>query len=439
VAEEKEVRVPDIGDFENVEVIEVLVSVGDAIEAEASIVTLESDKATLEVPCPYAGVVKEIRVGEGDRVSEGSVLLIIAAEPASAAAKPALAAAKPAVGEKESRPAVGAEGRAESAPPAPPVRTPPRSRAGAARAGHASPSVRRFARELGVEIAVVRGSGRKGRILKGDVQLFVKEALRGGAPAVIPDTVVQIEAPPEIDFASFGEIEVQPLGRIRRLAAANLHRSWVTVPHVTQHDEADITDLEAFRKSSKSEAEGRGVKLTLLAFVLKAVVETLREFPQFAASLGSDGESLVIKKYFHVGVAVDTEAGLVVPVVRDVDRKDVFEVAAALGDLSERARKRRLRPQELQGACFSISSLGGIGGTAFTPIINAPEVAILGVSRHGWKPVFQDGSFVPRLMLPLSLSYDHRVIDGADAVRFTTRLKAILADADRLRGSPVAP
>jgi pyruvate dehydrogenase E2 component (dihydrolipoamide acetyltransferase) len=294
--------------------------------------------------------------------------------------------------------------------------------------------VRRFARELGVDIAAVPGSGRKGRIRKPDVQLFVKQAL-AAAPAPISANVVQIEAPPEIDFASFGEVEVQPLGKIRRLAAANLHRSWVTVPHVTQHDEADIGELEEYRNEQQAAAEARGVRLTLLAFLMKAVAEALLEFPRFRSSLDAGGESLTVKKYVHIGVAVDTELGLVVPVVRDVDRADVFEVAAALADLSERARARRLRLPDLQGACFTISSLGGIGGTAFTPIINAPEVAILGVSRHVWKPVLRDGSFVPRLMLPLSLSYDHRVIDGADAVRFTTRLKALLADVDRLRSS----
>jgi pyruvate dehydrogenase E2 component (dihydrolipoamide acetyltransferase) len=418
VGVEKEVRVPDIGDFEDVEVIEVLVAVGDAIEADASIVTLESDKATMEVPCPYTGVVKELRVAEGDRVSEGSVLLIVDAEPASVAEAP--------------RPAAEPPTRAPAAKPD--VRARARDRA-TSRAGHASPSVRRFARELGVDIAIVRGSGRKSRILKEDVKLFVERALGGGAPLAIPDTVVQVEARPEIDFASFGEIEVQPLGKIQRLAAANLHRSWVTIPHVTQHDEADITDLEAFRNEQKSAAEDRGVPLTTLAFMMKAVARTLREFPQFGSSLDPGGETLIVKKYVHIGVAVDTKVGLVVPVVRDVDRKDLFEVAAALADLSERARARRLRPQELQGACFTISSLGGIGGTAFTPIVNSPEVAILGVSRHGWKPVFQGGSFVPRLMLPLSLSYDHRVIDGADAVRFTTRLSAVLADVDGFRGS----
>jgi pyruvate dehydrogenase E2 component (dihydrolipoamide acetyltransferase) len=298
--------------------------------------------------------------------------------------------------------------------------------------------VRRFARELGVDPGLVPGSGRKGRILKSDVQAFVKRALAGDAPAALPDTVVQIEAPREIDFASFGEIEITPLGKIRRLAAANLHRSWVTAPHVTQHDEADITELEALRKEQQSTDEASGVKLTPLAYLLKAVAFALQEFPEFASSLDRSGENLILKRYTHIGVAVDTPNGLVVPVLRDVDRKDVVAIAAELADVSERARKRRLRPADLQGACFSISSLGGIGGTAFTPIINTPEVAILGVSRHRLRPVYRDDALVPRLILPLSLSYDHRVIDGAAAVRFTTRLAAILAEVDRLRGGQAA-
>jgi pyruvate dehydrogenase E2 component (dihydrolipoamide acetyltransferase) len=421
VGVEKEVRVPDIGDFEDVEVIEVLVACGDAIAADASIVTLESDKATMEVPCPHAGVVKEVRVAEGERVSEGSVLLIVEVDPAVAVEAPHIAPAAP-----------------PPRPSTPAARAPAREPSSAARGGHASPSVRRFARELGVDVAVVHGSGRKRRILKEDIQLFVKEALGGAPPAAIPATVVQFEAPPEIDFAAFGEIEVQPLGRFRRLAAANLHRSWVTVPHVTQHDEADISDLEASRDELNAAAEAGRAKVTVLAFLMRAVARLLRELPQFGASLDTDRENLILKKYVHIGVAVDTPVGLVVPVVRDVDRKDVFALAAELADLGDRARKRRLRPQELTGACFTISSLGGIGGTAFTPIVNAPEVAILGVSRHTWKPVFRDGSFVPRLMLPLSLSYDHRVIDGADAVRFTTRLKQTLADVERLQGAPEA-
>ena len=282
---------------------------------------------------------------------------------------------------------------------------------------------------------MVRGSGRKQRVLKSDVQQFVKHALGGAAPIAIPDTVVQIDAPPVVDFASFGEVEIQPLGNVRRLAAANLRRSWLTVPHVTQHDEADITNLEVLRAEQQGAAQARGAKLTLLAYLLRALAKAVVEQPKFASSLDASGENLILKKTVHMGVAVDTPAGLIVPVVRDVDRKDVFELAATLADLSERARNRRLRVPELQGGCISISSLGGIGGTAFTPIVNSPQVAILGVSRSAQRPVFSEGSFIPRLMLPLSLSYDHRVIDGADAARFTRRLGEILADTEWLGGS----
>jgi len=418
--------VPDIGDFEAVEVIEVLVAPGDGIEVEASLVTLESDKATLEVPSPYAGTIVEVRVSEGDRVSEGSVLAVLDVATEVDAPEPAAADESRIAPKPKPKPAVAQE----VAPPREPAPV-PRPAPGSAR-GHASPSVRRFARELGVDPALVPGTGRKGRILKSDVQAYVKQALAGGAFAELPETVIRIEAPKDVDFARFGAIEIVPLGKIRRLSAANLYRSWVTVPHVTQHDEADITELEAHRKRQQAEAESRGVKLTPLAFLMKAVAAVLREYPEFAASLDRSGEQLIIKHYTHIGVAVDTPNGLVVPVVRDVDRKDVFEIALALADVSERARRRRLRPADLEGACFSISSLGGIGGTAFTPIINAPEVAVLGVSRHRWQPIHRDGEFVPRLMLPLSLSYDHRVIDGAAAVRFTTRIAAVLADVDLL-------
>jgi pyruvate dehydrogenase E2 component (dihydrolipoamide acetyltransferase) len=292
--------------------------------------------------------------------------------------------------------------------------------------------VRRAARELGIDLALVRGSGRKGRILKDDVQAFVKGMLSGGAPIRIPDNVVQFEAPPEIDFASFGAVAVLPLSNFRRISAAHLHRSWVTVPHVTQHDEADITDLEAFRAQHREEAEQRGVRLTILPLLMKAVVKVIKEYPQFGSSLDRSGENLIVKRYYHLGIAVDTPNGLVVPVIRDVDRKSAFELAEDLDHTSQRARNRRLRPEDLQGGCFTISSLGGIGGTAFTPIVNTPEVAILGVSRGVRKPVWIDGDFVPRVMLPLSLSYDHRVIDGAAAVRFTTRLCELLADVSSL-------
>jgi pyruvate dehydrogenase E2 component (dihydrolipoamide acetyltransferase) len=430
---EREVRVPDIGEAEDAEIIEILVSVGDEVEAGDSLVTIESEKASIEIPCPFGGVVKEIRVSVGDRVSEGQVLVVVEAEPEAAKEEAPAAEVEPRA-VKEEAPAAEArpprEAAAPQAAPAPPEvqRRPLEGVLG----GHASPSVRRFARELGINLALVRGSGRKRRILKTDVQAFVKGALGGGAPIRIPETVVQFELPPEIDFASFGEVEVRPLPKIRRLSAANLHRSWVTVPHVTQHDEADITDLEAFRKQHGEEAEKRGVNLTMLPFLMKAVVRAIKEYPQFGASLDRSGENLIIKKYYHLGIAVDTPNGLVVPVIRDVDRKSAFDLAEDLAHMSKRARSRRLRPQDLQGGCFSISSLGGIGGTAFTPVVNTPEVAILGVSRSARKPVWVDSEFVSRLMLPLSLSYDHRVIDGADAVRFTTRLCELLADVRSL-------
>jgi pyruvate dehydrogenase E2 component (dihydrolipoamide acetyltransferase) len=401
---ERAVRVPDIGDFENVEVIEVLIAVGDRIEPDASLVTLESEKASMEVPCPFGGVVKEVCVAVGDQVSQGDMLAVVDTEAEVAEEAPPAAQAEPAR-------------EVAAPPPVPPSPRAQRRPSGASVGGHASPSVRRLAREFGVDLTLVRGTGRKGRILKTDVQAFVKGALEGGAPIRIPETVVQFEPPPEIDFASFGEIEVLPLSKIRRLSAVNLHRSWVTVPHVTQHDQADITDLEQFRVRQGEEAERRGVKLT---------------YPQFGAFLDRGGKSLIVKKYYHLGIAVDTPDGLVVPVIRDVDRKSAFELAEDLAHMSERARSRRLRPQHLQGGCFTISSLGGIGGTAFTPVVNAPEVAILGVSRSGRRPVWIDGEFAARLMLPLSLSYDHRVIDGAAAVRFTNRLCGLLSDVRSL-------
>jgi pyruvate dehydrogenase E2 component (dihydrolipoamide acetyltransferase) len=424
---EREVRVPDIGDFENVEIIEVLVAVGDRIEADTSLVTLESDKATMEVPCPFAGVVNKVCVAVGDHVSEGDPLAVVDVDAEIAEEAPPAAPAEPVPEVTAPRPVAP-----QSPPPAPPPSSAERRPPGRSLGGHASPSVRRLAREFSVDLALVRGTGRKGRIQKTDVQAFVRGALGGGAPIRIPETVVQFELPPEIDFASFGEIEVQPLSKIRRLSATHLHRSWVTIPHVTQHEEADITELEEFRAQQKDEAQRRGVKLTLLPFLMKAVAKAIREYPQFGASLDRGGESLIVKKYYHLGIAVDTPEGLVVPVIRDVDRKSAFELAEDLAHMSERARSRKLRPEHLQGGCFTISSLGGIGGTAFTPVVNAPEVAILGVSRSDWRPVWIDDEFRARLMLPLSLSYDHRVIDGADAVRFTTRLRQILADVRSL-------
>jgi pyruvate dehydrogenase E2 component (dihydrolipoamide acetyltransferase) len=431
MAERLEVHLPDIGDFHDVDVVELLVSVGQRVEKEQSLLVLESDKATMEIPSPAAGVVEELRVRVGDQVNEGDLIAVLRSEGPAPAPEPA------------------ARARAASAPPAPSVAAPAaaqRPGSGEAEAdaeagepsgapaeprvplAHASPSVRRLARELGVDLARVPGTARKGRITREDVQKYVKASLSQGGAAGVPLAGVAVAAPLDIDFSKWGETELQPLNRVRRISSANLHRSWVTVPHVTQFDEADITELDAFRVAQKPEAERRGVKLTFLPFVVKAVTAALREFPHFNASLDRTGESLIVKKYLHIGVAVDTENGLVVPVIRDADKKGLFELAAELEDLSTRARSRRLRPGDLQGGSFSISSLGGIGGSFFTPIVNHPEVAILGVSRMSWKPVWRDGAFVPRLILPLSLSYDHRVIDGADAVRFTRRLTELVGD-----------
>jgi len=426
----KEIRVPDIGDFKDVEVIEVLVKPGDSVAKEQSLVSLESDKATMEIPSPEAGVVKELKVRVGDKVSEGSVLLVMEANGAGGAA-PAPAekavAAKPAP-TKETPPAPAIVTRVEPVPAEP--------KDAVTSLPHASPSIRKFARELGVNLALVQGSGPKGRIQKEDVQAFVKGALAGrsvSAPAAGKGGALPFNLPawPDVDFAKFGPIESKPLSRIQKLSGPYLHRNWVSIPHVTQCDNADITDLEAFRKSQTVETEKKGFKLTMLAFMIKACVTALRQFPQFNASLDKSGENLIVKKYYHIGVAVDTPGGLVVPVVRDADRKGVFDLARELAEISKLAKDGKLKAGDMQGGTFSISSLGGIGGTYFTPIINAPELAILGVSRTAMKPVWNGKTFVPRLILPLSLSYDHRVIDGAAAARFTTELTKILSDIRR--------
>jgi pyruvate dehydrogenase E2 component (dihydrolipoamide acetyltransferase) len=430
----KEALVPDIGDFKDVSVIEVLVKPGDAIRPEQSLVTVESDKATMEIPSPATGVVKELRVKVGDKVSKGSLILLFDAEESAPAAAPKPAAppltAVPPKAQPPQRAAVPEAPRAEPAPRAPaPV-------SGAV--AHASPSVRKFARELGVDLAKVKGTGPKGRITQADVQEFVKGVMRG-APAAAPAAPaskaggysLNLPAWPQVEFAKFGAVETRPLSRIRKLSGGFLHRNWVGIPHVTQHDEADITDLEAYRKENAHVAEKQGFKLTMLAFLVKASADALRQFPDFNSSLDPAGENLIVKKYCHIGVAVDTPDGLVVPVIRDADRKGIFDVARELADISKRAREKKLKPDEMRGGTFSISSLGGIGGTAFTPIINAPEVAILGVSRSQIRPVYKDGAFVPRLMLPMSLAYDHRVIDGAAAARFTTHLASVLSDFRR--------
>ena len=431
-----DVKVPDIGDFKDVEVIEVLVKPGDAVEKEQSLISLESDKATMEIPSPEAGVVKELKVKVGDKVSEGSLLLKM--EPGGSA--PA-AAEKPA----EMQPAAPKQSApAPAAPSVSPVVThvepvPPEPKDAVTSLPHASPSIRKFARELGVDLARVQGSGPKGRIQKEDVQAYVKGALAGkaiAAPAAKGVGGLDVLAWPDVDFAKFGPVELKARSRIKKLSAANLHRNWVMIPHVTQFDEADITELEVFRKSNTAETEKQGFKLTMLAFLIKACITALRQYPEFNASLDRGGENLVLKKYFHIGVAVDTPDGLMVPVIRDADRKGVYDLARELAEVSKLARDRKLKPGDMQGGTFSISSLGGIGGTAFTPIINAPEVAILGVSRSAMRPVWvgakgEAGQFMPRLMLPLSLSYDHRVIDGAAAARFTSYLASVLSDIRR--------
>ncbi|MGH0033300.1 MAG: dihydrolipoyllysine-residue acetyltransferase [Myxococcota bacterium] len=445
-----DVLLPDIGDFEDVDVAEVLVSAGDRVAVEDSLIVLESDKASMEIPSPHAGVLTELVVSVGDQVSTGALIARIEVDEAEKEAPPAADAEEPreeAPAEpKEAPPEPAKEAPAEEPHTRPVVPSVLEDREGTevvpvptdlvpterAALPHASPSVRRTARELGVDLRLVDGTGPKGRILKEDVQGYVKSMIVKGTAAGVPIKGVSVAAPLQFDFAKFGETETQPLNRIRKLSAANLHRSWVTVPHVTQFDEADITDLDAFRKEMKADAEQRGVKLTFLPFVLKACAAVLKEHEQFNASLDHTGENLIVKRYVNVGVAVDTPNGLVVPVVKDADRKGLYEIAAELMEISEKARTRKLRPGDLQGGTFSISSLGGIGGTFFTPIVNHPEVAILGVGRMDWRPVHRDGEFVPRLVLPLSLSYDHRVIDGADAARFTTRLSELLSDLRRL-------
>jgi pyruvate dehydrogenase E2 component (dihydrolipoamide acetyltransferase) len=432
--EVREVRVPDIGDFKDVPVIEILVAPGDRVEADTSLITLESDKASMDVPSPLAGTVQGIEVKIGDKVSQGDLILLLAASGTEAAKRqlPDTLSAV-ALGPRAPKPA--------SAPPPPPVKAPPPPPAEAATPSfakvHASPSIRRFARELGVDLTrLARGSGPKGRILKEDVQSFVKQVMAGAlapaaAPAAAGGGVLDLLPWPSVDFAKFGPVEVKPLSRIKKLSGANLARNWVMIPAVTYYEDADITDLEAFRVQVNQEGEkSGGVKLTMLAFLIKACVRALRQFPDFNASL--DGENLVYKQYVHIAFAADTPNGLVVPVVKDADQKGVFDIARETGELAKKAREGKLGPAEMQGACFTISSVGGIGGTHFSPIINAPEVAILGASKSVMKPVWDGKQFVPRLILPLSLTADHRVIDGALATRFNAYLAQLLADFRRV-------
>ena len=439
----KEVLVPDIGNFKDVEVIEIMVKPGDALAADDSIMTVESDKAAMDIPAPFGGTVTELRIKVGDKVSAGALVLLLdtASDTATKAAAPVVKSftPPPAPSGDSASPIAAVPPPSHPAPDAP-AHIPPKHRPdpvaahaefAPGKASHASPAVRRFARELGADLARIKGTGPRSRILKEDVQAWVKAELAKPTGEAIG---LGFPPAPVIDFSQFGEVDTQPLSRIKKLSGANLHRNWVSAPHVTQFDEADITDLEDFRKSMLDEAAKRGVKLTLLAFLMKAVVNALRHYPQFNASLAPDGENLVLKKYFHIGFACDTPDGLVVPVVRDVNKKDVMDIARELGEMAELARERKLKVDAMQGGCFTITSLGGIGGTKFTPIINCPEVAILGLSRAEMKPVWNKATraFEPRLVLPLSLSYDHRVIDGADGARFTSHLRAMLSDVRRL-------
>lgn len=437
MAELIELKVPDIGDFDSVEIIEVLVAEGDSISVEQEVITIESDKAMMEIPSSLAGTIKEMKVKVGDKVSEGTVIALIESSDAGDKDKTeeitenAPVAENQAVEAEQAAPTPSAETQ-----PIPTVANPEPDRTetlpyapdtgSAKKPSHASPSVRQFARELGVPLAAVVGSGPKGRITKEDVQKFVKQVMTSPAPQAAEGAA--IPSVPVINYAQFGEIEAVELARIKKISGKHLHACWLNIPHVTQFDEADITELEAFRQENKEMAAKKGVNLTPLVFIMKAVVACLKQYPEFNASLSEDKQSLILKKYYNLGVAVDTPNGLMVPVIRDVDKKGFLELAGELGEISGRAREGTLTAKDLQGGTFSISSLGGIGGSFFTPIVNAPEVAILGVSRHKMSPVWNGKEFEPRLMLPLSISYDHRVIDGAAGARFTVMLNQMLSD-----------
>ena len=436
-----EIKVPDIGDFKEVEIIEILVKAGDTVQSEASVLVLESDKATMEIPSPSAGIVKELKVKVGDKVSQGTLFMMLET---AAAEQQAKAVAQVAI-ERATAPDKPAS---EPAPTFDPSRTiivappPPVAASATSSEGnpHASPSVRKFARELGVNLNAVTGTADKGRITKEDVQGFVKQAIAGGGAPTNRGAASSVNfAPnlpdlPNVDFSKFGAIESKPLSRIKKISGPVLHRNWLAIPHITQFDEADMTELEAFRKAQSADAEKQGVKLTPLAFMIKAAVAALKKFPEFNSSLDRGGENLILKNYYHIGFAADTPNGLVVPVIKNADQKGVMAIAKELGELSALAREGKLKPTDMQGGTFSISSLGGIGGTHFTPIINAPEVAILGVGRSSMKPVWNADkeTFVPRLIVPISLSYDHRVVDGALGARFITFLNGALTDIRRL-------
>ena len=435
----KDVLVPDIGEFDAVEVIEVLVKSGDAVSVEDPLLTMESDKASMDVPSPFSGTVKTIKIKAGDKVSQNDLILTLVVKELETAVTETSAETENAEATAPETKDIVSTRKSEStssgAVSKEPARRPPPivmsvNQKSFLRA-HASPSIRKFARELGVDLSQVHGSGRKERITKEDVQEFVKQAL-GGTASGTAAAGLGIPAMPEIDFSKFGPVEIKPLSRIQKKAAVNLHRGWLNLPIVTHHDEADITELEYFRKSLKDEAAKQGVKVTPLVFLLKACAVAIRKHPNFNSSLTADKENLVLKKYLHIGVAVDTPDGLVVPVIRDVEQKGLLELAKELGEVSEKARAKKLKTNDIQGGCFSISSLGGIGGTAFTPLVNAPEVAILGVTRSRMMPVWNGKEFLPRLMLPMDLTYDHRVIDGAQAARFMVDLCEILSDMRRM-------
>ncbi len=429
MSQEQEITIPDIGDFDSVEIIDIAVNVGDKVNKEDTLLTLESDKATMDIPAPHAGEITAIKVSVGDKVAEGAPIFMmninadenIKSTPSDNKTEKSQEEKKLVV-EKTETPTESAQPR-----PAPQVlKTSEKvGRSDSAKA-HASPAIRRFARELGVDLGLVYGSGPKGRILKEDVKAFTKSVLTSNK--LTPSGGFALPEIPPIDFSKYGTIDTQPLSRLKRLGGQSLHRSWITVPHVTQFDEADITELEEFRKSKLDSASKQGIKLTLIAFLIKAVVDALQQYPEFNSSLSADGENLILKQYFHIGVAVNTDNGLIVPVVKDADKKGLYDIAKEISELSEKARAGNIAPKDLQGGCFTISSLGGIGGKNFTPIVNAPEVAILGVSRAEMKPVYQNNEFVPRLIMPFSLSYDHRVIDGVAGAKFTQFLSTVLND-----------
>ena len=433
----KEIGLPDIGDFESVDVIEILVAPGDEIKAEDPLITLESDKATMDVPAPFGGIVRQVTVKVGDKVAQGAVIALVDAESGTAAATPE----QPVPAQTPGPDAIATDSTdsqttqtvaEQAAHRSPPSLPPPVERSGGA-LPHASPAARRFARELGADLRTVRGSGPKGRILKQDIQDYVKNTLSGTSAQTVNDASTSgIPPVPQVDYSRWGEIDVQPLSRIQKRSGPHLHRAWLNIPHVTHFDDADITELEAFRQSLNADTQESTASITPLAFTLKALAGAVRRFPKFNSSLADDGEHLVLRKYCNIGIAVDTTDGLVVPVIRDVPVKGLIQLATEMNELSRKARSGALNPEDLQAGCITVSNLGGIGGVAFTPIINSPEVAILGVARARMTPVWDGQDFRPRLMLPLSLSYDHRVIDGAEAARFTVFIRELLEDTRRL-------